>query len=242
MTNRELTYPDAVEFTEGAYVLRISYDTFSESPREWDNAGTLYTWERNYMSPDKCDYGSMEQFLIEWTGAECVECGYLPLDHINGWTICTEYTPDRSALGADPDAVLFLVHHNDGYGRSRYSVDNSPAELFTSLDKIETWKRADGVLFVTGETVRREWGEDTAKAIICLMAELETWTKYANGDVFTVSWERIDTCGECAHDERVSLESVSSVFTPFDPAQFAPSEIPTDVLAEIMSEFARWQK
>ena len=242
MTIRELTYPGAVQITAGAYVLEIGYDTCPQSPREWDNAGTFYTWERRYAYPDKCEYESLERFLIEWTGAECVECGYLPLDHTNGWSDCTKYAGDKSAPGFDPDAVLFLVHHNDGYGSSSYSVEDLPAEPFTSLDNVETCERADGVLFVTGETVRWEWGGDTAAAISCLMGELETWTKYANGDVFTASWERVDTCGECSHNERVPLESVSGFFSPFDPAEFAPAEIPAGVLAEIMGEFSEWQR
>ena len=244
MTVREINYTGGLEITAGGYVLKISYDTCPESPRDWDNVGTFYTWERGYRSPDKCEYGSLERFLMEWTGAECAECGYLPLDHLEGYAgdHCTEYAGDKSAPGADPDAVLFLVHHNDGYGCSSYYVDDLPADPFTSPDTVEAWERADGVLFVTGETVRREWGGDTAAAISRLMTELETWTKYANGDVFAASWERVDTCGQCGHDERVPLESVSGFFIPFDPDEFAPAEVPAGVLAEIMGEFAKWQR
>ena len=232
MTSRELTYPGIFEITAGAYVLRIGYDTSPESPREWDNAGTFYTWGRSYTSPDKCEYRSLERFLIEWTGAECTRCGATPEDHLEGYArhYCTEYAGDKSAPGADPDAVLFMVQvYDGGQSRSLYTVKDGPVNS-------DEWHRFDGVLCVTGETVRREWGGDTAAAIRCLMSELETWTKYANGDVFTASWERIDTCGECAHDERVPLESVSGCYTPFNPAEFAPAEIPADVLAEIMSD------
>jgi len=242
MTIRELTYPGAVEITAGAYVLKISYDTYPESPRDWDNASTFYLWQRGYVSPDKCEYGSLERFLMEWTGAECQNCGYTPGDHASGWTDCTEYAPDKAAPGADPDAVLFLVSHDDGYSSHRFTVSDLAADPFESLESLETWERFDGVLFATGETVRREWGGDTAAAISCLLGELETYTAYANGKVFTASWERVDTCGECAHDERVQLDAVSGFYVPFDPSDYAPSEIPAGVLTEIMGEFSGWAR
>jgi len=235
MTIRELTYPGAVEITAGAYVLEISYDTYPESPRDWDNMGTFYLWQRGYVSPDKCEYGSMERFLEEWTGRECVECGYYLDGHGENGGACDEFTPDKAAPGNDPDAVLFLVDHDDGYQSQRFTVSDLAADP-------DEWERFDGVLFATGETVRREWGGDTAAAISCLLRELETYTAYANGNVFAASWERVDTCGECAHDERVPLDSVSGFYVPFDPSDYAPAEIPAGVLAEIMGEFEAWAR
>ena len=235
MTIRDLTYSGAVEITAGAYVLEISYDTYPESPRDWDNAGTFYLWQRGYVSPDKCDYGSLERFMIEWTGDGCAECGYDLDGHGEGGGACTEYAGDKSAPGADPEAVLLLISHNDGHSSHRFTVSDLDADF-------DEWERFDGVLFATGDTVRREWGGDTAAAYSRLMSELKTYAAYANGDVFTASWERVDTCGECAHDERVPLESVSGFFMPFDPAEYAPAEIPADVLAEVMGEFSGWAR
>jgi len=237
MTIRELTYPGAVDITAGAYVLNISYDTYPESPRDWDNMGTFYLWQRGYVSPDKYRHGSLERFLMEWTGAECTRCGATPEDHAEGYAgnYCTEYAGDKSAPGADPDSVLFLVSHDDGYSSHRFTVSDLAADP-------DDWERFDGVLFATGETVRREWGGDNAAAISCLLRELETYTAYANGSVFAASWERVDTCGECDHDERVPLESVSGFYVPFDPSDYAPPEIPAGVLAEIMGEFEAWAR
>jgi hypothetical protein len=235
MTIRELTYPGAVEINSGAYVLEIGYDTNPESPRKWDNAGTFYLWERGYSSPDKCDYGSMERFILEWIGAECQNCGYTPLDHEGAWTDCTEYAPDRVAPGNDPDAVLFLISHNDGYSLQRFTVSDLDADS-------DEWKRFDGVLFATGDTVRREWGGDNAAAVSCLLTELETYTAYANGNVFTASWERVKICEACSHDEREPLDSVSGFYIPFNPSDYAPADIPAGVLAEIMAEFLRYSR
>jgi hypothetical protein len=232
MTTRDLNYPSVLEIRHGAYALTISYDESPESPREWSSFGTFYLWQRGYVSPDKCEYGSFERFINEWAGLECVNCGYLSGDHAVWRTGCAGYTPDKAAPGADPDAVLFLVSHDDGYLRHRFTV----ADLLADSDDLE---RYDGVLFATGEQVRAEWAGDTAAAISCLLGELETYSAWANGEVFTAGWSRFDTCGACSHESETYLESVSGFYRPFDPADYAP-EMPGAELVAILAEFYEW--
>jgi len=240
MTIRELTYPEIMEIRHGDYALTISYDQSPESPRDWDNFGTFYLWHRGYVSPDKCEYGSMERFLLEWTGAECTECGYTSADHVNGWSECENYTPDTAAPGNDPDSILLLVDHNDGYGSHRFTVADLGADPFGSLESIETWERFDGVLFVTGDRVRAEFEGDAAAAYSALRAELSTYSTWANGEVFSATWSRFDRCECCRHESETYLESVCGHYRPFDVADYAPAEIPGDDLVAILADFLEW--
>jgi len=43
-------------------VLKIYYDTHPESPREWDNLGTMICWHRRYNLGDNHSYSSPSDF------------------------------------------------------------------------------------------------------------------------------------------------------------------------------------
>lgn len=44
-------------------ILKIEYDEGYESPREWDNLGTMVCWHRNYNLGDEHNYDSPREFL-----------------------------------------------------------------------------------------------------------------------------------------------------------------------------------
>lgn len=46
-------------------VLKVVYDEYPESPREWDNLSTFVTEERDYISPDENPEYSFEDLLEE---------------------------------------------------------------------------------------------------------------------------------------------------------------------------------
>lgn len=50
------------------YTLKLKQDDDGESPREWDNLGTLIWWHRRYTSPDKNEFSSPEDFYAELSG------------------------------------------------------------------------------------------------------------------------------------------------------------------------------
>ena len=54
------------EARDGDIILRIHQDELGlESPREWDNFGTMVCWHRNYDLGDKHDFADPEEFE-EW--------------------------------------------------------------------------------------------------------------------------------------------------------------------------------
>ena len=54
-------------------IVTIDEDEWFESPREWENLGTLYTWEGGYYSPDKQNYSDVLEFLGELLGETLVD-------------------------------------------------------------------------------------------------------------------------------------------------------------------------
>ena len=46
--------------------IKIIQDEDPESPREWDNLGTMVCWHRNYNLGDKNEFASNEAFLEWW--------------------------------------------------------------------------------------------------------------------------------------------------------------------------------
>lgn len=56
---------DADERDYKGYKIRIMQDDSPESPREWDNLGTMVCFHRRYTLGDKHDFGSPEDFQ-EW--------------------------------------------------------------------------------------------------------------------------------------------------------------------------------
>ena len=54
-------------------VVTVDYDEWFESPREWENLGTLYTFDGKYYSPDKHNFNDGLEFLGSIIGEELIE-------------------------------------------------------------------------------------------------------------------------------------------------------------------------
>ena len=62
----EVGYDETTTF--GDYRIRVMQDSDAESPRDWDNLGTMVYWHRNYILGDvdgNREYESVESFLEE---------------------------------------------------------------------------------------------------------------------------------------------------------------------------------
>lgn len=68
-----------------------------------------------------------------------------------------------------------------------------------------------GVIYVTRETIVKEYGKDTKKnrekALKYLQAEVETYNRYLQGDVYGYSVEKVNTCDKCGNCESESVDS-----------------------------------
>ena len=56
-------------------VMIVGYDDCPESPREWDNIGTFYTWQHNRISPDENNFSDAIEFISSILGESAYEHG-----------------------------------------------------------------------------------------------------------------------------------------------------------------------
>ena len=58
---------------DNKYLLSITQDDFAENPMEWEQLGTILTWEDSYKSPCRNDYSSPEEFVDDYLGEDSYE-------------------------------------------------------------------------------------------------------------------------------------------------------------------------
>lgn len=164
--------------TVGKYTVNIIPDECAESPREWDNLGTIYSNHRNW-NPDG---HTMDEILKD----------------------DAEYIQDlRSDFKRD--YVYFAIHMMDhsSYAFSLASIDakrNNYAGYYMGFD-CGTF----GVMAVSKAKIRQEYGcKRITKKIMervesCLNGEIKTFEAYANGYVygFEVEDENGDVIDSC---------------------------------------------
>lgn len=63
------------------YKLDIYHDDWADSPRDWDNLGTMLTWTRDYCSPDKNEFKTPEDFMEWWSEQSGVLLPVFMFDH-----------------------------------------------------------------------------------------------------------------------------------------------------------------
>lgn len=203
----------AAEYEDGARII-FRYDEGSDSPREWDNLGTLCMWHRRYDLP--CEGGwndapSREDF-IDWcvnsevskncSGREAVEqlgvewfmmWGNYYLDYCEGWT--TEKWHDRIVERA-------MSYINKNYVWSLVGMYDHSGLSFSHVSSYKYGDWDSGVVgchYVSVETLAKEFpGMTKAQRIIAandnLNAELDTYDMWQRGSV--VWFELLDEDGD----------------------------------------------
>ena len=156
----------------------IMYDPEPVSPREWDNLGTMVCFHKHYNLGDrlgcKHSFETPSQFL-EFLEENEDKILVLPL-----------YLMDHSGLSISVDDTMFRMVDSAGWD----------------------WGQV-GWIYVTYEDIRKEYdvqnitGEVLDKAKKSLIAEVETYNKYLQGQVmgFIIQehhhvkcWQTIDSC------------------------------------------------
>lgn len=193
MTWELLEKGDAWTVTGDGVRVIISPDTFPESPREWSNVFSIETWTREWISPDRSDFLSLDRFLDWWHG-DCQNCGDAFTNH--DYDGADTFATTGDAPADDPDAALFFVEHNYHTGAVSKCDQN----------------RADGVAYVTGDVARCELLPAGADVHAILRGELESFGQYAGGDVWTIIWERWTGCDDCGRGEWEHVGAVGGYF------------------------------
>lgn len=94
------------------YILKVEQDDSSESPRKWDNLGTMVCWHRRYNLGDEHNYSSPSDFLQEFA---CELFGYEDVDWIQDKA--KEYMSNFKVTKGDDSFEIYEKGelYDDGY-------------------------------------------------------------------------------------------------------------------------------
>jgi hypothetical protein len=160
----------AEEYTRNGLDVKIFYDTDPQSPREWDNLGTMICAHRNYNLGDEqanfSDYHSWEHIKQELLIDEREAVLILPLglyDH-SGITMYIGDAHDRW----DGGQVGFVYLTKEAFKREQgadptYNLERAEACIRAEVEEYDKYLRGDVYGFTvtnpkTGEEIDSCWG------------------------------------------------------------------------------------
>ena len=193
----------------GDYVITVAQDTFVESPREWDNMGTMVCWHRNYNLGDVDgakeygEFGSQSNFWIELAGIE------------------------DEGQELDMDKVMELAYKRNII-LPLYLYDHSGITMNTTGFSCGWDSGCVGFIYVSLEQVRKEYSAKRvskklrARIEKYLTGEVETYDSYLTGDVRGFSIVRNDDDGD-----EIDVNSCWGYFG--DDFTYMTDEIKTDI-------------
>lgn len=177
-------------------ILKIYHDDSPESPRDWDNVGTMACWHNRYNLGD-------EQPDVD------------PLEYMK-YLVCQvdddfedEYFEAEEAFFADKDwsrelsdewdeaAQIMIEEAFDKYYISLplYLYDHSGITMSTGPFSCPWDSGQVGFIYVSRENAAKEWADTTEKqARNYLCGEVEVYDQYLRGEVYGFVIE--DLCGE----------------------------------------------
>ena len=122
------------KLTVGSLTVRLEQDTDAESPRDWDNLGTMVCWHRNYRLGDEHSYGDPQEFIEsdEYRNAAIV----LPLglyDH-SGITMYIGSEPSPFDPGGWDSGQVGFIYISREKIRSEYSVKRISKQLLARVE------------------------------------------------------------------------------------------------------------
>ncbi len=192
---------DVEHFNHNGYIIRIQPDPEPESPRDWDNVGTMVCWHRRYSLGD-------EQPKLdppEWRRQ-------LALNHLHEIGFPDDLYPmvENGEEDGIPDERLDAVFDEHFVILPLFLFDHSGITMKTSSEQFHAQDSAGwdwgpvGYIYCTREKARQELSGDTEEeltnsAIKCLTGEVETYAQYLEGDIYgyiieSLAGDHIDSC------------------------------------------------
>lgn len=181
---------------------RIEHDDWQgESPREWDNLGTMVCAHRRYNLGDEQlnDLGCWLSGMLDELGIENTDNqGYY-----------TQYWEDfiHDLEFNDDDAIrrAFELLDKHIFRLPLYLYDHSGITMSASPFSCPWDSGQVGFIYVTKADVRKEWNKQriskqlAQKVIDCLKSEVKTYDQYLTGDVWGYviedrHGEHVDSC------------------------------------------------
>ena len=168
------------ETTFGNYTIKVEQDSMAESPREWDNLGTMTCWHRNYNLGDvngRSTYTEQDDFWFDISGVED-----------NG----EDGDLKRARKVAFEKNIMLPL----------YLYDHSGITMNTTGFSCGWDSGTVGWIHVSLEDVRKEYSVKRVSAKLrkrietYLTNEVETYDNYITGNVYGFTITREDADGE----------------------------------------------
>jgi len=201
------------ETTFGAYTINVQQDGDSESPREWDNLGTMTYWHRNYILGDvdgAKEHGTARNFYINLSGME--------LDH----DYITDEQYERAVKRAHELHVILPL----------YLYDHSGITMSTGSFSCPWDSGQVGHIHISLEKIRKEFGcKRVSKQMReriegYLKNEVKSFDDYITGNVYGFSITREEPDGE-----EIDLDSCWGFLG--DPEDYMFGEIKSNIKYDI---------
>lgn len=182
-----IEYHGTTEF--GEYIIKVEQDDMNESPREWDNLGTMYCWHSRYNLGDYNDnpYSSPNAMIHDLSG--------LFEDELTEYL--TEEDLEKCYDAAIKNHIILPLYLYDHGGITMNTTGFSCG-----------WDSGQvGYIVMSYENIRKEynWKNITKKRREqiekYLTGEVETYDHYLTGSVYWYSIEKgedeelVDSCG-----------------------------------------------
>jgi len=183
--------------TLNGITLKIEQDELAQSPREWDNLGTMVCWHNRYNLGDKHTFEDSHDFLSELA-----------------WSLDGGSTYEWEELQDMSDSeLLAFVRSLKTMILPVYMYDHGDVSLSVEPYSCRWDSGQVGWVYATHDKLVKEYQQyfrkggkkklkrsDYERAERCLKAEVETYGQYVNGEVYWFgiedeNGELIDSCG-----------------------------------------------
>ena len=192
-------------------VVTIKPDDYPESPREWDNLGTMACWHSRYTLGDEQPRMDPDEYLEDL--ARQVDPD--KLDRINDILDRTGYqTPQQYRMEAIKARYIEQTLADNYAILPLYLYDHSGITMNTTGFSCRWDSGQVGIIWASLDRARHEWAGplpdlDTlrTKTEDCLRAEVETYDMYLTGDVWGYTVERVYYDEDGDEEQRDDLDS-----------------------------------
>ena len=167
-----------VTTTKGTFRVRLEQDQDAESPRSYDNLGTMVLAHRRYSLPREGDLTSEIDDAFER----------------GGYRLASRY------LTATKQALVVLPVYGYDHGQLVLQAGDPQGQFSDPWDS-----GLAGLIYITPEAVKENWTEtpDADHLTAALKAEVEEYNSWATGDVYGYIVEKlVPECDHCGCEER----------------------------------------
>ena len=197
---------DAIEeVTYRGMVIEVHQDEDAESPRAWDNLGTMACFHRRYTLGDEHDCRDLDDLLLAVTSEVDPDIeSKLDYWENEGWERLAGTLEEKlRQCAARKNAIVWTVFEKGFLWLPLYLYDHSGLSVSTDTfigraHHAEWDSGCVGIIYVSKDRVRKEYGVKRVspkvreKALVVLRSEVETYDEYLRGEVYGYEVKRPD--------------------------------------------------